>query len=103
MSKLEAGHLAQRNSGSLTAAQQPDRVAIAALLFGFFIFFFMFIVLETIGVPLCQQQLGKEVSNFSRNISLWSFTYLCIPRLGGGQGCVGSRSPDVRGRGERLS
>ena len=62
VSKLEAGHLSQRSPGSLAAAHTPDLLAIAALLFGFFIFFFMFIVLETIGVPLCQQQLGQKVS-----------------------------------------
>ena len=35
-------------------------VAVGACLFGFFIFYVNFVVLETIGVPLCQQQLGEE-------------------------------------------
>ena len=39
---------------------RPDMVAVGACLFGFFIFYVNFVVLETIGVPLCQQQLGEE-------------------------------------------
>ena len=39
---------------------RPDMVAVGACLFGFFIFYVNFVVLETIGVPLCQQQLGED-------------------------------------------
>ena len=37
---------------------RPDLIAVGACLFGFFVFFVNFVVLEVIGVPLCQQQLG---------------------------------------------
>ena len=39
---------------------RPDLIAVGACLFGFFVFFVNFVVLEVIGVPLCQQQLGAK-------------------------------------------
>ena len=36
---------------------KPDIYAVIALVFAFFVFLFNFILLETIGTPLCIQQL----------------------------------------------
>ena len=37
---------------------RPDMVAVVSCTFSFFVFLFNFILLETIGTPLCMQQLG---------------------------------------------
>ena len=39
---------------------RPDLLAVLVCLFGFIIFNINYILLETIGVPLCQQQLGSN-------------------------------------------
>jgi len=49
---------------------KPDLYAVAALIFAFFVFLFNFILLETIGTPLCMQQLGWEESESIRNLGI---------------------------------
>ena len=41
------------------STNRPDLLAVLVCLFGFIIFNINYILLETIGVPLCQQQLGS--------------------------------------------
>ena len=46
---------------------RPNPMSVGVCLFGFFVFYVNFVVLEVIGVPLCQQQLGdKNTLIFSR-------------------------------------
>ena len=59
------------------STNRPDLLAVLVCLFGFIIFNINYILLETIGVPLCQQQLGsnnvdKYFTNFHKG---------CLPRL----------------------
>jgi len=60
VSQKEAEHLAKMAGGQtediMTA--KPDLLAVLVCLFGFFVFMTNYILLEAIGVPLCQQQLG---------------------------------------------
>ena len=42
------------------STNRPDLLAVLVCLFGFIIFNINYILLETIGVPLCQQQLGSN-------------------------------------------
>ena len=51
-------------------SMKPDIPAIAALALAFFVFLFNFILLETIGTPICMQQLGWDEGD--------SITYLGI-------------------------
>ena len=39
---------------------RPNPMSVGVCLFGFFVFYVNFVVLEVIGVPLCQQQLGDK-------------------------------------------
>jgi len=61
VSQLEAEHISKKNAGGQTEdimTAKPDLLAVLVCLFGFIIFNINYILLETIGVPLCQQQLG---------------------------------------------
>jgi len=49
---------------------KPDFVAVAACIFAFFMYLFNFILLETIGTPLCMQQLGWDESLSIRNLGI---------------------------------
>ena len=50
---------------------RPNPMTVGVCLFGFFVFYVNFVVLEVIGVPLCQQQLGdKNTFWFSRIFSM---------------------------------
>jgi len=49
---------------------KPDLPPVFALVFGFFVFQFNFILLETIGTPLCMQQLEWEESDAIRNLGI---------------------------------
>ena len=50
---------------------RPDLLAVLVCLFGFIIFNINYILLETIGVPLCQQQLGSNnVDTFFTNFHI---------------------------------
>jgi len=49
---------------------KPDLIAVGACLFGFFVFFVNFVVLEVIGVPLCQQQLGWSESESVQTLGI---------------------------------
>ena len=49
---------------------RPDMIAVGACLFGFFVFFVNFVVLEVIGVPLCQQQLGFVEKSLVKEFSM---------------------------------
>ena len=49
---------------------KPDRFALISLIFAFFVFSFNFILLETIGTPLCMQQLEWEESLAIRNLGI---------------------------------
>ena len=50
--------------------QTPNKFALVSLIFAFFIFSFNFILLETIGTPLCMQQLEWEESLAIRNLGI---------------------------------
>ena len=50
---------------------RPNPMAVGVCLFGFFVFYVNFVVLEVIGVPLCQQQLGAKNTS---TILIWSVT-----------------------------
>ena len=39
---------------------RPNPMSVGVCLFGFFVFYVNFVVLEVVGVPLCQQQLGDK-------------------------------------------
>jgi len=49
---------------------KPDLPPVFVLVFGFFVFQFNFILLETIGTPLCMQQLEWEESIAIRNLGI---------------------------------
>ena len=49
---------------------KPDLIAIGACVFAFFMYLFNFILLETIGTPLCMQQLGWDESTSIRNLGI---------------------------------
>ena len=56
---------------------RPDLLAVLVCLFGFIIFNINYILLETIGVPLCQQQLGSN----NVDTRFTSFQKGSLPRL----------------------
>ena len=39
---------------------RPNPMSVGVCLFGFFVFYVNFVVLEVVGVPLCKQQLGDK-------------------------------------------
>ena len=49
---------------------RPDTPALVALITAFFVLLFNFILLETIGTPLCMQQLGWTESTSIRNLGI---------------------------------
>merc|ERR1719219_2894890 len=49
---------------------KPDTPALVALITAFFVLLFNFILLETIGTPLCMQQLGWTESISIRNLGI---------------------------------
>ena len=54
------------------STNRPDLLAVLVCLFGFIIFNINYILLETIGVPLCQQQLG------SNNVDKYFTTFIYV-------------------------
>ena len=71
VAQMEAAHLNEEsdNKNDILAIK-PDPVALFSCLFAFFIFLFNFILLETIGTPLCMQQLGWDESTSIRNLGI---------------------------------
>ena len=63
------------------STNRPDLLAVLVCLFGFIIFNINYILLETIGVPLCQQQLGFT---YFTNFHEGSLLRLSSKRRGGG-------------------
>jgi len=66
---------------------KPDPIALGACIFGFFVFFTNFVVLEVIGVPLCQQQLGWSESESVQTLGILMacgaiISILCFASIG---------------------
>jgi len=73
VAQLEAAHMAEESDGHHAhniADVKPDAVAILACIFCFFVFLFNFILLETIGTPLCMHQLGWDENTSVRNLGV---------------------------------
>ena len=71
VAELEAKHQNEEsgNTNDILAVK-PDLIAVGACVFAFFIYLFNFILLETIGTPLCMQQLGWDESTSVRNLGI---------------------------------
>ena len=71
VSQLEAKYLNEESGspGDILAVK-PDLFAVGACVFAFFLYLFNFILLETIGTPLCMQQLGWDESLTIRNLGI---------------------------------
>merc|ERR1719350_1964205 len=72
VSKKEADYLAKVTGGDSEdlLAAKPDMLAVVVCLVGFFIFNTNYILLEVIGVPLCQQQLGWNENESGRILGI---------------------------------
>merc|ERR1719341_1389401 len=68
--KLSTGDGNKARVAPSTKETKPDLIAVGACLFGFFVFFVNFVVLEVIGVPLCQQQLGWSESESVQTLGI---------------------------------
>ena len=51
-------------------SMKPDLVALSALIVAFFVLLFNFILLETIGTPICMQQLGWDEETSITNLGI---------------------------------
>ena len=58
------------NTSQDILTMKPDTPALVALITAFFVLLFNFILLETIGTPLCMQQLGWSESISIRNLGI---------------------------------
>ena len=58
VSQLEAKYLTEESDTKDILDTKPDLLGIGACVFAFFMYLFNFILLETIGTPLCMEQLG---------------------------------------------
>jgi len=99
VSQKEAEHLA-KVTGSQTEdimTAKPDLLAVLVCLFGFFIFMMNYILLETIGVPLCQQQLGWSEEESVQTLGILMSAGAVLSLI-----CFGSIGPLTRKFDERL-
>jgi len=99
VSQKEAEHLAKVAGGQTEdiMAAKPDLLAILVCLFGFFIFMTNYILLETIGVPLCQQQLGWSEEESVQTLGILMSAGAVLSLV-----CFGSIGPLTRKFDERL-
>ena len=71
VSQAEAEQLnKEADSSQDILTMKPDTPALVALITAFFVLLFNFILLETIGTPLCMQQLGWSESTSIRNLGI---------------------------------
>jgi len=67
----EAEYLNKKGNNEKDVAHiRPDLIAVGTCMFGFFMFMFNYILLETIGTPLCMQQLGWDETKSIRNLGI---------------------------------
>lgn len=59
-----------KETNNTTPLARPDMVAVVSCTFSFFVFLFNFILLETIGTPLCMQQLGWSEETSIQNLGI---------------------------------
>jgi len=73
VAELEAAHMAEETEGHHAhniKDIRPDMLALSSCVFCFFIFLFNFILLETIGTPLCMHQLGWSEKQSVQNLGI---------------------------------
>merc|ERR1719481_1250058 len=70
----EAEYLSKEVGGTTSVSDllhtRPDMLGVGACLFGFFVFMTNFVLLETIGTPVCMQQLGWDEAKSIRILGI---------------------------------
>merc|ERR1719341_138762 len=67
---LEAQRLQNTQNNSHDELPRPDLLAVFACVSSFFMFLFNFILLETIGTPMCMEQLGWDEKTSITNLGI---------------------------------